>query len=169
MITRLHEKYRKEAIPALTKRFGYKNTMAVPRVAKVTLNIGLGEASANVKLLDNGGFGCIERLQHATGNASFNNLAAAGGAARVDFVAHAASLGAHASAASDIAALERALAAARDSAGTTVLVIETDPAASTPAGGTWWDVPVAEVSARAEVRDARARYLTARATKPGDR
>src|ERR1700719_3490003 len=52
MITRLHEKYRKEAIPALSKRCGYKNTMAVPRVSKVTLNIGLGEASANVKLLD---------------------------------------------------------------------------------------------------------------------
>jgi 3D-(3,5/4)-trihydroxycyclohexane-1,2-dione acylhydrolase (decyclizing) len=121
-----------------------------------------------VVLLDNGGFGCIERLQQATGNASFNNLTAAGGAARVDFVAHAASLGADASAASDIAALERALTAARDTAGTTVLVIETDPAASTPAGGTWWDVPVAEVSTRAEVRDARARYLTARATKPGD-
>jgi len=121
-----------------------------------------------VVLLDNGGFGCIERLQHATGNASFNNLSGAGGAARVDFVAHAASLGAHARAVGDIAALERALAAARDTAGTTVLVIETDPAASTPAGGTWWDVPVAEVSARAEVRDAHARYLTARASKPGD-
>ena len=52
MISRLHEKYRKEAVPALTKRFGYKNTMAVPRVSKVTLNIGLGEASQNVKLLD---------------------------------------------------------------------------------------------------------------------
>src|ERR1700675_2896508 len=52
MISRLHEKYRKEAMPALSKRFGYKNTMAVPRVAKVSLNIGLGEASANVKLLD---------------------------------------------------------------------------------------------------------------------
>ena len=52
MITRLHEKYRKEAIPALSKRFGFKNTMAVPRVSKVTVNIGLGEASANVKLLD---------------------------------------------------------------------------------------------------------------------
>jgi len=49
---RLHEKYRKEAMPALTKRFGYKNAMAVPRVSKVTLNIGLGEASQNVKLLD---------------------------------------------------------------------------------------------------------------------
>jgi len=52
MITRLHEKYRKEAIPALTKRFGYPNAMAVPRVSKVTVNIGLGDASQNVKLLD---------------------------------------------------------------------------------------------------------------------
>src|SRR5271154_1861648 len=52
MITRLHEKYRKDAVPALSKRFGFNNTMAVPRVTKVTLNIGLGEASANVKLLD---------------------------------------------------------------------------------------------------------------------
>jgi len=52
MITRLHEKYRKEAIPALSKRFGFKNTMAVPRVSKVTVNIGMGEASANPKLLD---------------------------------------------------------------------------------------------------------------------
>src|ERR1700692_2759436 len=52
MITRLHEKYRKEAVPALTKRFGYPNTMAVPKVSKVTVNIGLGEASQNVKLLD---------------------------------------------------------------------------------------------------------------------
>ena len=52
MITRLHEKYRKEAVPALTKKFGYSNMMAVPRVSKVTVNIGLGEASQNVKLLD---------------------------------------------------------------------------------------------------------------------
>jgi large subunit ribosomal protein L5 len=52
MTTRLHERYRKEAMPALTKRFGYKNAMAVPRVSKVTVNIGLGEASQNVKLLD---------------------------------------------------------------------------------------------------------------------
>ena len=52
MITRLHEKYRNEAVPALSKRFGFKNTMAVPRVKKITVNIGMGEASANVKLLD---------------------------------------------------------------------------------------------------------------------
>ncbi len=51
-MSRLHDRYRKEVVPALTKRFGYTNTMAVPRVQKVTLNIGLGEASANVKLLD---------------------------------------------------------------------------------------------------------------------
>ena len=36
MTSRLHEKYRKEVVPALMKRFGYKNTMAVPRVSKVT-------------------------------------------------------------------------------------------------------------------------------------
>jgi large subunit ribosomal protein L5 len=52
MISRLHEKYRKDAMPALSKRFGYKNTMAIPRLSKITLNIGLGEASQNVKLLD---------------------------------------------------------------------------------------------------------------------
>src|ERR1039457_1981405 len=52
MASRLHEKYRKETVPAMAKRFGYKNTMAVPRVSKVTENIGLGEASQNVKLLD---------------------------------------------------------------------------------------------------------------------
>jgi 3D-(3,5/4)-trihydroxycyclohexane-1,2-dione acylhydrolase (decyclizing) len=119
-----------------------------------------------IVLLDNGGFGCIERLQHATGNASFNNLTA-GGTARIDFVAHAASLGADARAVPDIAALESALAAARDTPRTSVLVIATDPAASTTAGGSWWDVPVAEVSARTEVRDAHARYLTAR--EPGER
>src|ERR1700674_1970257 len=52
MISRLHDKYPKEAVPALSKRFGLSNTMAVPRVKKVTVNIGMGEASANVKLLD---------------------------------------------------------------------------------------------------------------------
>jgi large subunit ribosomal protein L5 len=48
----MHQHYRKEVVPALMKRFGWKNPMAVPKVAKVTVNIGLGEASQNVKLLD---------------------------------------------------------------------------------------------------------------------
>ena len=51
-MARLHDKYRSEVIPALMKRFGYKNPMAVPKVAKVVVNIGMGEASQNVKLLD---------------------------------------------------------------------------------------------------------------------
>src|SRR6202140_6026113 len=51
-MNRLQEKYRSEVIPGLMKRFGYKNPMAVPRVSKVVVNIGLGEASQNVKLLD---------------------------------------------------------------------------------------------------------------------
>ncbi len=52
MISRLHERYRKEVIQALVKRFGYKNALAAPKVAKVVVNIGLGEASQNIKLLD---------------------------------------------------------------------------------------------------------------------
>ena len=52
MISRLRERYRKDVIPALMKRFGYKNPMAVPKLSKVIVNIGLGEASQNIKLLD---------------------------------------------------------------------------------------------------------------------
>jgi large subunit ribosomal protein L5 len=52
MKSRLQEKYRSETVPALMKRFGWENMMAVPRVQKITVNIGLGEASQNAKLLD---------------------------------------------------------------------------------------------------------------------
>jgi large subunit ribosomal protein L5 len=52
MLSRIHERYRNEAVPALMKRFGYKNSMAVPRLVKISVNIGLGEASQNIKLLD---------------------------------------------------------------------------------------------------------------------
>src|SRR5438309_1431014 len=52
MKSRLQEHYKKEAVPALMKRFGWKNVMAVPRLSKITVNIGLGEASQNAKLLD---------------------------------------------------------------------------------------------------------------------
>jgi len=53
-MSRLREKYRKEVIPALTKEFGYKNVMAVPKVQKVVVNMGLGEATSNAKLVDVG-------------------------------------------------------------------------------------------------------------------
>ena len=49
---RLHEHYAKTVVPALVKEFGYKNPMAVPKVEKVSLNIGLGEATGNSKLMD---------------------------------------------------------------------------------------------------------------------
>ena len=53
-MSRLKEKYKKEVVPALSKEFGYKNVMAVPRVEKVVVNMGLGEATSNAKLVDVG-------------------------------------------------------------------------------------------------------------------
>ncbi len=54
MSARLKDKYQKEVVPALTKEFGYKNVMAVPKVEKVVVNMGLGEATANAKIVDTG-------------------------------------------------------------------------------------------------------------------
>jgi large subunit ribosomal protein L5 len=51
-IPRLKEKYDKETVPALMKRFGYKNVMQVPRLEKIVVNVGVGEAIQNMKLLD---------------------------------------------------------------------------------------------------------------------
>ena len=51
-MSRLREIYKTEAIPALTKQFGYKNVMAVPKLVKINVNMGLGEAIANAKILD---------------------------------------------------------------------------------------------------------------------
>ena len=50
---RFKEIYRKEIAPALTKQFGYKSPMEVPRISKVVLNMGVGEATADRKILDN--------------------------------------------------------------------------------------------------------------------
>jgi 3D-(3,5/4)-trihydroxycyclohexane-1,2-dione acylhydrolase (decyclizing) len=123
-----------------------------------------------IVLLDNGGFGCIERLQMSTGNASFNNLRASAKSARdgLDLVAHARSLGALARKVQGVAELASSLSAARKADRTSVLVIETDPASSTTAGGHWWDVPVPEVSDRTEVRSARERYAVARQLRADD-
>src|SRR5271157_4798477 len=52
MTPRLKERYRKEIVPTLTKEFKYRNVMAVPRLRKVVVNMGLGEAIQNAKLLD---------------------------------------------------------------------------------------------------------------------
>ena len=52
-MARLREIYKKEIVPALTKQFGYKSIMQVPRVSKVVLNMGVGEAVGDKKLLEN--------------------------------------------------------------------------------------------------------------------
>jgi large subunit ribosomal protein L5 len=52
MTPRLLEEYRKETMPALTKRFGYKNVMMVPKLDKISINIGVGEANQSPNLLE---------------------------------------------------------------------------------------------------------------------
>jgi large subunit ribosomal protein L5 len=63
MAARLREKYLKTAVPALTQEFGYKNVMAVPRIDKISINIGLGEATQNAKLMD----GAVAELTQIAG------------------------------------------------------------------------------------------------------
>jgi 3D-(3,5/4)-trihydroxycyclohexane-1,2-dione acylhydrolase (decyclizing) len=113
-----------------------------------------------IVVLDNRGYGCINRLQQACGGDAYNNLLA--GAPDIDFVAHARSLGAQAERADGLAALGPALERARAAPRTAVVVIATDPAHSTAAGGAWWDVPVAEVSESAAVVQAREQYAQRR-------
>ncbi|BCP54531.1 3D-(3,5/4)-trihydroxycyclohexane-1,2-dione acylhydrolase (decyclizing) [Kaistia sp. 32K] len=114
-----------------------------------------------IVVLDNAGYGCINRLQMATGGANFNNLlkdAKHEVLPAIDFVAHAASLGAIAQKVSSIADLEASLADAVKNDRTTVLVIDTDPLVTTQEGGHWWDVAVPEVSPRQQVNAAREAY-----------
>jgi len=63
MAARLKERYQKTVIPALTKEFGYTNLMAVPKLQKISLNIGLGEATQNGKLMD----GAVNELSQIAG------------------------------------------------------------------------------------------------------
>ena len=60
---RLKARYREEIVPALMKRFGYDNVMQVPRLVKITVNKGVGEASTNKKVLDD----AVEEVGKITG------------------------------------------------------------------------------------------------------
>jgi large subunit ribosomal protein L5 len=51
-MNRLREKYQRDVVPALKKEFGYTNVMAIPKVTKVVINMGLGEATSNAKIID---------------------------------------------------------------------------------------------------------------------
>ncbi|PLP56144.1 3D-(3,5/4)-trihydroxycyclohexane-1,2-dione acylhydrolase (decyclizing) [Mesorhizobium loti] len=128
--------------------------------SEIATSVMLG-LKLTIVLLDNRGYGCINRLQMATGGANFNNLlkdARHQTLPDIDFAAHAASLGAIAQKVASIADLESALTKAKTNTRTTVIVIDTDPLISTEAGGHWWDVAVPEVSAREEVNAARKGY-----------
>ena len=63
MAARLREHYLKTVVPALTKQFSYTNVMAVPKIDKVTINIGMGEATQNAKLMD----GAVNELTQIAG------------------------------------------------------------------------------------------------------
>lgn len=63
MAARLKEHYTKKVIAALTKEFSYKNIMAVPRIEKISVNVGLGEATQNPKLMD----GAVNELAQIAG------------------------------------------------------------------------------------------------------
>ena len=62
-MTRLRTRYDSEVVPALRKEFGYSNVMAVPRITKVVVNMGLGEGTQNAKIVDTG----AEELGKITG------------------------------------------------------------------------------------------------------
>jgi large subunit ribosomal protein L5 len=51
-MARLKTKYQSDVVPAMMKEFGYKNAMQVPRLEKITLNVGIGEATQNIKVVD---------------------------------------------------------------------------------------------------------------------
>jgi len=63
MASRLKEHYLNKVVPALKQEFGYENVMAIPKVEKVTINIGMGEATGNAKLMD----GAVNELGAITG------------------------------------------------------------------------------------------------------
>ena len=62
-MSRLRDRYSKEVAPALAKEFGYKNVMAIPKIHKVVVNMGLGEATGNAKIVDTG----VDEIARVTG------------------------------------------------------------------------------------------------------
>src|SRR5262245_45453886 len=62
-MSRLKERYLNDVVPALKKEFGYTNVMAVPKIEKVVVNMGLGEATGNAKIIDAG----VDELSRITG------------------------------------------------------------------------------------------------------
>ncbi len=126
--------------------------------------------SFTVVLVDNHGFQSIHGLQRSVGSPSFGNELRArdprtgrldGPVLDVDYASHARAMGAHAVEAHSAADLRSALEAARGAEGVTVVVVRVHPERRVGSYGSWWDVPVAEVSGRPGVRAAREAYEAA--------
>ncbi len=134
--------------------------------AEIATSVMLG-MKLIIVVLDNRGYGCINRLQQACGGEPFNNmwddcLQGADGVPTIDFAAHARAMGAEAEHVGSIAELEQALTRARAAKRTYLISIDTDHRRTTKQGGTWWEVAVPEVSERAAVLDARHAYEIAK-------
>jgi len=120
-----------------------------------------------VVVLDNRGYGCIERLQLNTGSPSFNNMLddcipEGGEASRIDFAMHGAAMGADAIHVKNVIELKAAMVKARAAKRSQVLVIDTTHTRITREGGCWWEVGIPEVSQRPEVGKAHAGFLVAK-------
>jgi 3D-(3,5/4)-trihydroxycyclohexane-1,2-dione acylhydrolase (decyclizing) len=124
--------------------------------SEIATSVAMG-LKLTIVVLDNRGFGCIHRLQTSRGGDAFNNLLD-DRAPRIDFAAHAASLGAVARKVNGVAELEEALSKSEAERVTTVLVIDTDPAVSASFGGAWWDVALPQVSSNPNVEKASVGY-----------
>ena len=118
-------------------------------------------------VLDNGGFAVINKLQNNTGNESFNNLIAdtptAVNQVRVDFEAHARSMGANAETVSNPAEMAEAFKRAKVADTTSVIVMNVDPYEGwTTEGHTWWEVGTPHITDNKKVRDAHEDWESTR-------
>jgi 3D-(3,5/4)-trihydroxycyclohexane-1,2-dione acylhydrolase (decyclizing) len=127
-----------------------------------------------IVLVDNHGYQCILGLQRAVGVSDFGNELRfrdqskgrlTGDYIPVDFVKHAQSMGAHAIFAQTENELKTALAEATQAHRVSVIVVPADPEKRMPSLGTWWDVPVAEVSANKNTQQVRESYEKASAAQ----
>jgi 3D-(3,5/4)-trihydroxycyclohexane-1,2-dione acylhydrolase (decyclizing) len=120
-----------------------------------------------IVLVDNHGYQCILGLQRAVGVSDFGNelryrdhatKQLTGEYIQVDFLKHAESMGAYGIFARNAEDLKKALNDARNADRVTVIVVPVDPEKRMPGLGTWWDVPVAEVSTEEKTRKTREKY-----------
>jgi 3D-(3,5/4)-trihydroxycyclohexane-1,2-dione acylhydrolase (decyclizing) len=127
-----------------------------------------------IVIIDNHGYQCILGLQRAVGVADFGNelrfrdgrsQQLVGDYIPVDFCKHAESMGARAFFAKTADQVKQALAAAKGKSGVTVVAVAVDPEKRMPGLGTWWDVPVAEVSSKEATRRTRGEYEKATANQ----